>query len=236
MVATFQCGACDHSQNVPDGFIGKSTRCPKCGVRVVIQGGSVPAVIVTDEVPPSGRELKPIVQRSSGGSIRTNVGPGIVVNQYSSLVREWITISDPRFPMTLAANTGITTKYDSGSDYSPAQYLYVAKFVVFCTEDVQACDVRFLIFDVWGRHDRTLNAVQIHDMGRGIPHTFEVSWNLYSENEAAAYYASIAYVAQIRTATGKVLQADVTCVLDEAKRFSEKFCEEDLLPTPPKSR
>jgi len=29
--AVFQCAACGHSQNLPDGLIGRQAKCPKCG-------------------------------------------------------------------------------------------------------------------------------------------------------------------------------------------------------------
>ncbi len=61
---------------------------------------------------------------------------------------------------------------------------------------------------------------------------YSPKWNLYSENEASEHYASIAFVATVRTSTGKVLDANMACILEEGKRFSSKFVAADLEPSP----
>lgn len=41
------------------------------------------------------------VTKSSGGSIKTELGYGIVLNKESSLTREWITIHDDSLPVDI---------------------------------------------------------------------------------------------------------------------------------------
>lgn len=93
---------------------------------------------------------------------------------------------------------------------------------------------RFLTFDIWGDHSRNLSATDIADMDAGSTKKFDGKWNIYSENEVTEYYASIAYIAQVRTKSGRVIKADPKVVLEEARKFSKKFAEGDLEPTPEK--
>jgi len=60
-------------------------------------------------------------------------------------------------------------------------------------------------------------------------------WNAFTENEVSEYYASIAFVARVRTQGGRVFNADTMRVLEEARKFSRKFSPENLEPKPAKS-
>ena len=62
----------------------------------------------------------------------------------------------------------------------------------------------------------------------------DAKWNVYSENEVSEYYASIAFIAQVRTKTGRIIKADPIIVIQEAQKFSKKFKESDLEPEPKK--
>jgi hypothetical protein len=56
-----------------------------------------------------------------------------------------------------------------------------------------------------------------------------------SENEMSEHYASIAYIARVRTADGRVIEADPAAAVAEARKFSKKFTPLDLEPKPPAS-
>jgi hypothetical protein len=66
------------------------------------------------------------------------------------------------------------------------------------------------------------------------PKEFTGAWNAYSENEVSEYYASIAFVARVRTKAGRVFEANLTPVLEEARKLSKKFSPENLEPKPQK--
>jgi hypothetical protein len=93
--------------------------------------------------------------------------------------------------------------------------------------------VRFLTFDVWGEHVRTLSFEQVEDMPANTRKEFTGEWSLYSENEVEKHYASIAYIARVRLAGGRVVEAPTQLVLDEARKFSQKFTAAQLEPQPP---
>lgn len=171
------------------------------------------------------------VTRGSGGSIKTVLSQGIVLNEASSLQREWIAVKHAAMPVKIKGTPGIQTKYESGRGYS-GSYVYTADLEVEVTEPVAAIEVRFITFDVWGERGKSLVMTEIQDYAAGA-HKLTGKWSLYSENEASEYYASVAYVARVRTKDGKVISADVRPVVDEAKKFYAKFSETDLDPEKP---
>jgi hypothetical protein len=174
----------------------------------------------------------PNIQRISGGTIQTQLGFGITLNKNSSIQREWIVISDPSIPLDFIGVTGVTTRFEQETEYSSSRYIFFADYTLVSREALVAFEVRFLTFDIWGRHERTLSGTEIIDLAVNATHRCESKWDLYSEHEASEYYASIAYVAQVRTAKGRVMYANNNRVLEVAREFSEKFSESDLEPTP----
>jgi len=168
------------------------------------------------------------VLKGSGGSIKTTLGMGVELNKNSSLEREWITIVDNRMPAVLVDLTGVTTDYESGVR-SSGKFIYSASYEAKCSEPISAIEVRFIIFDVWGKTLKTLVSEDIKDMS-ATSHSFSSEWNLFSENEASSYYASIAYISRVRTKDGRVLEADISAVMEQAKRFNEKFEASELEP------
>ena len=168
------------------------------------------------------------VTSANGGSIQTKLGYGIVLNKDSSLMREWITVHDDSLPIDFDGNTGLKTIYSDRSYYYSSEYTIITK------EAISAFEIRFLTFDIWGNHIQNLVATEISDIGSGMSEKFDAKWKEYSENRVSEFYASIAYISQIRTADGRVIKANPETVLAEARKFSEKFSMSDLEPKPDK--
>lgn len=168
------------------------------------------------------------VTKSSGGSIKTNLGYDIYLNKNSSLTREWITIHEDSLPVDIVGTTGVSTGYGSSN------FRYEAKYEIQTKEAISAIEIRFLTFDIWGEHVRNLSSTEIEDVKGGVTKKFDAFWTEYSENRVSEHYASIAYIAQVRTADGRVLKANPEIVLKEARKFSEKFSKSDLEPKPEK--
>jgi len=171
------------------------------------------------------------VTRADGGSITTVLGYGFAVAKDSSLKREWIAVHDPTVPADLDATPGVTTVYIS-KQYG-SEYRYRAKFRLTTRKALRAVEVRFLIFDVWGQHVRTLSFEEVSDIPSGVTKDLTAEWQLYSENEVEKHYASIGYVARVRLADGRVVEAPTNTVVEEARKFSAKFSAEQLEPKPP---
>lgn len=79
----------------------------------------------------------------------------------------------------------------------------------------------------------TLVGTEVQDMPAGQTEV-KAKWDLLDENDCSVFYATIAYVSRVRTQDGRVFEAGVNPVLDEAKKFSAKFKPEDLEPPAPK--
>ncbi len=175
-------------------------------------------------------EKKPAAfSRMSGGSIQTKLSGSIVVNKNSSLEREWLTLHDPGVPVELLGTVGVTTAYERDGG-ARGEYHYKAAYAVQPAEPLSAIEVRFLVFDLWGGHVRTLVSDEVIDLPANASHDFSAEWRIWSENEVSRHYASIAYISRVRTKDGRVIEADPATVIQEAKKFSKKFAAADLEP------
>jgi len=229
-MAEFTCKKCQYQVSVPDRHLGKRTKCPKCKEPGAVDGPS--ALVVVDPIPSETEEAF-VVLRQSGGSIKTPLSRTIILNKESSLEREFITVVDQTLPARLINCVGITTIYEQSTDFSPAKYVYSSSHAVRAIEEIRAFETRFLIFNIWGRHVRTLSTSEIADVASGKVRHCDSSWEVYSENEVAEHYASICFLAMVRTTSGLVFDADLEPVMIEARRFSTKFSANDLEPTRP---
>ncbi len=173
---------------------------------------------------------KATVTRSQGAPMKIDIGRSGAMNKDSTLRREWIVIHHLGFPADFEYEVGVDA-YHAGSEYR-----YKSDIHVTPKEPITAIEIRFLLFDVWGKHIRTLSFTKVADLEAGGRQLGQAEWNLFSVNEASEFYASIAYIARVRTKAGKIVNSDVTPVLDEARKFSSKFSAEDLEPKRPGPR
>lgn len=172
--------------------------------------------------------VKPTISRIQSGTMKTDLGYGIAMNKESTLAREAITIHDPHLPLAIDENVPVTVSFNSGRSV----FNYGASYSITPTEPLSAIEVRFIIFDVFGDRLRVLSGTDVVDMPAGVAKPFNNSWNVLSENEASEFYASIAFIARVRTQSGRVVNADIAPVLAEASKFSKKFTAADVEPKP----
>lgn len=166
------------------------------------------------------------VTRDSGGTIQTDLGRGVVLNKNSSLTREWIAVHDPALPVKLIGTPGVRTVYVPNR--VSGEYQYTARSSVEIKEPIVALSIKFLLFDVWGNHIKTLLLSEVRDMKSATDVSGD--WRVYSENEVSEFYASIAYISHVRTQSGRVIEGAIEPVLTEARKFSRKFTAESLEP------
>lgn len=165
----------------------------------------------------------------SDDSMRIDLGYGIIINKDSTLRRQIITIHDTTKGAKIKGKAPVIVEYKSkkyGGDF-----IYKAHWTIVAESDIMAIETRFLMFDVWGDSQRTLSATYIVDIKAGNEHSFDGQWRVWNENQATNHNASIAYIAQVRTADGKIWKANEEQVLGEATRFTEAFKREQLKPT-----
>ena len=170
----------------------------------------------------------------SEDSMEIDLGYGIVINKGSTLKRQIVTIHDATRGAVIVGEAPIIVDYVS-KKYG-GEFTYEARWTVLADVDLHAVETRFLMFDLWRDGQKTLSATEIKDIQAGKEQEFTAKWRVWNENEATYHNASIAYIAQVRAADGKIWRADVSRVLEEAKRFKEAFKQDQLKPTPPPGR
>jgi hypothetical protein len=201
-------------------------------MRIALLG--FPVILAACEAAPEGAHAQQQAQQAASaarvtrvttGPIKTDLGYDIVLNKNSSLRREGIVVHTS-LPAALADSVGVFTTY------AEREYHYNAVLPVTVKEALSAVEIRVLVFNVFGDLVRSLSDTEIEDVPAGETRKFQPTWNIFNENEAAEHYASIAYIARVRTAAGRVLTADPAPVLAEARRFSAKLTAADLEPKP----
>jgi hypothetical protein len=173
------------------------------------------------------------VTATPGGTMRTSLGRGIVLNKESSLERVWICVQDPAMPVEFKNPVGIKTIYTLRGEVGAYEYSSVVHLTA--REPVSVVEVRFLLFDIWGQKTKSLVLTEITDLMPGITKELNAKWGVPSETEAAQYYASIAYISRVRTKDGRVLAANSEFVVEQARNFSAQFKEVDLESSKAKS-
>lgn len=164
--------------------------------------------------------------KADGGSVAID---GWFINENSTLRREWVAVHDDRLPVDIVGTPGITTRRSAGR----GAYEYRAEYTISVTEPVVAVEVKFILFDVWGIRTKTLSATDVEDFGEG-KHNLSGTWRAWPHNEVSEHYASIGYVAAVRTKAGAIFTADTAAVVDVAREHMEDFTDDLLEPGPPK--
>lgn len=169
----------------------------------------------------------------NGAEVKTTKIDGSVLNEESTLRREWVAVHDDKLPVDLEGTPGVLT-VGGLRDFASASrvYMYESSYTIKVTEPVVAVEVRFILFDVWGERTRVLSATDVRDFAVGV-YELDGTWNLFSANEASEHYASIAYVAAVRTAAGEVYRADSEAVISVAQEYMSDFTDDLLEEEPP---
>lgn len=164
-----------------------------------------------------------------GGSVVTELGFKIKINDGSSLRRHWYVVNDPSCPISLAA-VGVKTNYHS-QQYS-GEYQYVPSGTLSAKVGVQAVEVRLMLFDVWGRHLRTLSATEVRDYAPNSTIDFSKTgtWRVWSENEVSEVLSVVSFAAAVRQDNGSIWMMDTKKLLGEVDRIKVKLSENDLTP------
>ena len=166
--------------------------------------------------------------KADGGSMRTELGDNIVVNKNSSLRRQWVAFHED-IPLKIEGTPGIDTVYKSQK--FRGEYKYTAEATLSATQAVTAFEVRFVNIDVFGQRMKTLSATEVEDIAAGEMNTFKWTWNAFRENDVARFFASVAFIAKVRTADGQVHRASSEAVLDVVQQFAKEATESDLNPS-----
>lgn len=160
------------------------------------------------------------VLRGTGSPMSMDLGYGLTVNDGSSLLREWVIVNDERLPVHLNSFS-VRTQIDDRNWVYDVQYEFEA------LQEIQAIEIRFIPFNIWGESERALSTTEVKDFGAGTS-SLRARWRILSENDAIEHYAMLGYVAQVKLSSGQILRANADNVVEEARRFSEDFTSGDL--------
>lgn len=177
---------------------------------------------------PSGAPVAITVDRSEGPDVTVSLGYGIVLNKESTLRREWFVVRDAQAPAFIEGPAGIRVVFKDGDRGSRGEFQYTSSYRLAAREPVTAFEVRAVVIDVFGRTVKTLSSTEVVPVTGG--RDFRSAWRIFSENEASEAFASVMYVAQVRTAAGRVYVADRAAIFDQVRKVASRLTEADLEP------
>lgn len=185
------------------------------------------ALVITVTVASGASALE--VQSGTGDTVKIDLGYSTFINEKSSLQRRWTIVNDPALPVKIdaAGFKGFSTGYGSA-----VGYLHRASFDLEAAAPISAVRIITLPFDVWNEPSRPLSLTKLADIGAGLTRV-EGEWRTYDESEASTLLATLSFVESVRLMDGTVMHADLTSILEEARKLNDQVSADDLQPTPP---
>jgi hypothetical protein len=150
-----------------------------------------------------------------GGTVVTELGFNIKVNEKSALRRTWTVLNDPSCPIQLS-DAGIKTLYRD-------HYIFNATGSAKTSKPVQAFEIRYLLYDVFGEHLRTLSSTEVTDLPADFSFQLGKSgtWRAW-ETDVSQLLTVVAFVAQFRGEDGKIWRYNQKAIGDELGRIQLK--------------
>jgi hypothetical protein len=172
-------------------------------------------------------------QTIEGTTVETCLGNNICVNKSATLKRVHHFLNNPAMPATCTSVPPVETVYEQSTRSSGGQYLYKASCSIVPDQAIDAYELKFVVFDVFGRHVRTLVADAIRPIASKDSIFVSGTWKLYSENEVGLHHMSIAYISRLKPTTGRVIAADEKVVATAIRKLNSAFEEAQLAPKSP---
>ncbi len=190
-----------------------------------VQSITVAVLLALAVVPPPaiGQDLQ--TTTTDGGSVVTDLGYSIKINEKSSLRRTLVVINDPSCPLQLS-EAGINIEYNDRS------YSYRPTGTATAQGALSAIEVRYLLFDMFGNHFKTLSATKAADLGSGSALQLKEigSWRAW-ENEVSELLTIVAFVGHVRDSDGSVWRHRADPINDELNKIRLRVTTGDLDPT-----
>ncbi len=182
--------------------------------------GSVAMFVFALSAPVKG-EISSSIE--DGGSVEVKSEYTTFANRGSSLRRTWVTVNDSNSPVKLA-KAGINADYSDNFRFTPSGLANMRK-------DVVAFEVRFLLYDMFGNHMKTLSSTEVEDAESGnLFNLGSGEWRAW-RNDATEFLLSVAYVAQVRTGDGKIWRYNAKGIARELAKVEIKIDAGLLEPT-----
>jgi hypothetical protein len=163
------------------------------------------------------------LREEDGGSLAVRTANGFM-NQDSSLKRQWCVIDDLNSPASLD-HAGVYSRFDEKEN---VQYLQPVG-VVSPRQAISAIEVRYVLFDVWGQHLRTVSLTRIVDSSTHLDLRTGMNWPAL-DSEVSQLVTTVAFVARVRTSEGDVWTFDPHRILRPFETLGVKVTAEELVP------
>ncbi len=163
------------------------------------------------------------VREEDGGSVVVHTANG-VLNQNSSLKRRWYAIDDLASPVRLN-RVGVFTRFDEKEQL----HFLSPVGTVSPTQLISAVEMRYLLFDVWGQHLRTLTLTRLVDASTTVDLREAASWPAL-ESDVSQLVTVVAFAARVRAAEGQVWTYDSEKMLPQIRSLGLSVASEDLAP------
>jgi len=151
-----------------------------------------------------------------GGTVVTELAYNIKVNEKSALHRTWTVLNDLSCPVQLS-DAGIKTLFRG------REYTFNAAGSAKTSKPVQAFEIRYLLYDVFGEHLRTLSSTEVTDLPADF--SFQLgktgTWRAW-ETDVSQLLTVAAFVAQVRGEDGKIWRYNQKAIGDELGRIQLK--------------
>jgi hypothetical protein len=177
----------------------------------------------------AGAQTPLILERFEGGSMV--IPANVKLNENSNLNREWFVLRDEKAPVQIDGKTGIDITFESGN----ANYFYSATYSLKALEPATAWDIRYVVLDVFGNVIRTVASVRVAELAGNFANE-SPTWRICTDSEASEAFASVAYLASVRLATGKIYAIDRAALLQQVRAIAPKVTDANLDPSPRKQR
>lgn len=163
------------------------------------------------------------VREEDGGSVAVRTANG-VLNQGSSLKRTWYVIDDQKAPAGLD-HAGVFPRLD---EKEKMQYIMPVG-TVSPKQAISAVEVRYVLFDVWRQHLRTLSVTQLADSSTHVDFRGSAMW-VTLESEVSQLVTVVSFVARVRTAEGGVWTFDASRMVRQLQDLGLNVVPADLVP------
>jgi hypothetical protein len=168
---------------------------------------------------------KIVVSELDGGTVETKLSAQISVNKNSSLHRKAYVLDDAESLLSVKGVT-ITSRYDPTALGS---YKLFAGGSAIPKEPISACEIRVILFDVFGDRIETLSLTDVadHNSAFGLENN---NWRA-TESQVGAFLTSVAFVAKVRAASGVVWNFEPTAIQSELAKIRFAIKSEELSAT-----
>jgi len=160
------------------------------------------------------------ITKSDGGSVVVKLGLGSKINEKSTLTRQLIVLNDAKCPLQIDEGAGIFVTYNS------TNVSFYNKSEITPTEPINAYEIHYVIYDVFGSHIKTLSGTDVQD----IVSKTRIGGGWYAnENQVSEYLFCVSYVAKVRTKSGVVWFYNPDIIKEELNKIQINY-EENYKP------